>query len=92
MESPCRGPGSQSSNIVSESGFKLSKGVFFKSVSSKDDLVIISFELNFIVFKVGTALSEESLKDSLVSFVRTGLVHLVSLGLLDRIEAIDLLL
>ena len=61
-------------------------------MSGKDNLVVVSSELKLIVLKVSITLSKESLKRSLVSFVRAGLVYLVSLSLLNYVKTVDFLL
>ena len=59
---------------------------------SKNDLIIMGTKLLVVVLKVGLILGEESLKGSLISLIRSRLIHLISSSLLNSIEKINLLL
>ena len=61
-------------------------------MSSKNNLVVVGFKLEMIVFKVGTALYKESLESFLISLIGARLVYFESLGLLERIEIYNFLL
>jgi hypothetical protein len=61
-------------------------------MSGKDNLVAFGIKLEVIVLKVGTTLSKELLESLFVFLIRAGLVYLVGLGLLDRVELHNLLL
>jgi hypothetical protein len=78
--------------IVSKGRFKLYKGIAFKPGFSKDNLVVIGVKLVSIVFKVGLVLGKESLEGFFISLIGAGLVYLISLGLLNQVEEINLLL
>jgi hypothetical protein len=55
--------------IVPKSRFKLSKGVILKAIFGKNNLIIISYKLSFIMFKVSIVLSKKSLKGFFVFFI-----------------------
>jgi hypothetical protein len=61
-------------------------------MSSKDNFIIIDIKLEVMVLKVGLILGKKFLEGFFISFIEAGLVYLIGLGLLSRIEKINLLL
>ena len=59
---------------------------------SKNNLIIIGTKLLVVVLKVGPILSKESLEGSLISLIKSRLIHLISFSLLDSIKKVNLLL
>jgi hypothetical protein len=55
--------------IVFKNRFKLSKGIIFKVISGKNNLIIISYKLSLIILKVSTVLSKEFLKGFFIFFI-----------------------
>ena len=47
---------------------------------SKDNLIIVSSELKFIVLKVSAALSKKFLKRFFISFIKAKLIYFISLS------------
>lgn len=78
--------------VVPKGRFKLCQCVSFEAVFSEDNLVVVGLKLEGIMLKVGSALGEKSLEGPLVSFIGAGLIHLIGLGLLGNIKAINFLL
>ena len=59
---------------------------------SENDLIIIGTKLLVVVLKVGPILGEESLEGSLISLIRSRLIHLIGSSLLDSIKKVNFLL
>jgi hypothetical protein len=66
--------------------------ISFKAISSKNNLIIVSFKLEVVMLKVNIILYKESLKGFLISLIGAGLVYLKSPDLLEYIEIYNFLL